>query len=85
MQANERSERRPRRTSSELGPGTGSRRGAKLLDGVSDIDYKDQELLRKFMTERGKITPRRVSGTSAKQQRQIKRAIKRARVLGLVP
>jgi len=85
MERNERSERGARRTSDELGSGMGSRRGAKLLDGVSDIDYKDQELLRKFMTERGKITPRRVSGTSAKQQRQIKRAIKRARVLGLVP
>jgi small subunit ribosomal protein S18 len=49
------------------------------------IDYKDHELLRKFMTERGKIVPSRFVGTTAKQQRQIKRAIRRARVMGLLP
>ena len=49
------------------------------------VDYKDYELLRKFMTERGKIIPGRFLGTSAKQQRQIKRAIRRARVMGLLP
>ena len=49
------------------------------------IDYKDHELLRKFMTERGKIVPSRFMGTTAKQQRQIKRAIRRARVMGLLP
>ena len=49
------------------------------------MDYKDAELLRKFMTERGKISPRRIVGTSAKQQRQVKQAIRRARVLGLLP
>ncbi len=58
---------------------------AKRLDGVSAIDYKDAELLRRFMTERGKIMPRRTSYASAKQQRQIRRAIRRARVLGLLP
>lgn len=61
------------------------KKGAKYLEGVSQIDYKDSELLRKFMTERGKITPRRISGTSAKQQREIKQAIRRARVMGLLP
>ncbi len=60
-------------------------RGAKRLDGVGAIDYKDAELLRRFMTERGKIMPRRSTYASAKQQRQIKRAIRRARVLGLLP
>jgi len=49
------------------------------------IDYKDHELLHKFMTERGKIMPSRFVGTTAKQQRQIKRAIRRARVMGLLP
>ena len=61
------------------------KKGAKYLEGVKLIDYKDSELLRKFMTERGKITPRRISGTSAKQQREIKQAIRRARVMGLLP
>ena len=49
-----------------------------------EIDYKDAELLRKFMTDRGKILPRRLTGANAQQQRKIKRAIRRARVMGLV-
>jgi len=49
------------------------------------IDYKDYELLRKFMTERGKIVPGRFTGTTSKQQREIKRAIRRARVMGMLP
>lgn len=61
------------------------KKGAKYLEGVKFIDYKDSELLRKFMTERGKIMPRRITGTSAKQQRQIQQAIRRARVMGLLP
>lgn len=61
------------------------RRGSKYLEYVTVIDYKDHELLRKFMTERGKIMPRRTTGANAKQQRQIKRAIRRARVMGLLP
>lgn len=55
------------------------------LEGVQEIDYKDHELLRKFMTEQGKILPRRTTGANAKQQRQITRAIRKARVLGLLP
>lgn len=61
------------------------KKGVKYLEGVKTIDYKDSELLRKFMTERGKMSPRRITGTSAKQQRQVKAAIRRARVLGLLP
>ena len=61
------------------------RRGSKYLEFVTVIDYKDHELLRKFMTERGKIMPRRTTGANAKQQRQIKKAIRRARVMGLLP
>jgi len=49
------------------------------------FDHKDPQQLRYFITDRGKIVPRRVSGLSAKQQRQLTRAIKRARNLGLVP
>ena len=49
------------------------------------IDYKDVKLLRKFISERGKIVPRRISGTSAKSQRQLANAIKRARYIALLP
>ena len=60
------------------------RKRSKYLENATEIDYKDHELLRHFMTERGKIVSRRTSGATAKEQRQIKRAIRRARVLGLV-
>ncbi len=51
----------------------------------SDIDYKNIGILKKFITESGKISPRRVAGTSAKEQRQINKAIKIARFLALLP
>lgn len=63
----------------------GPRRVSKYLEGVKTFDYKDHELLRKFMTERGKIMPRRITGATAKQQRQLRGAIRRARVMGLLP
>ena len=49
------------------------------------FDYKDAEQLRHFLTDRGKIVPRRVSGLNAKQQRELTTAIKRARNLALLP
>ena len=49
------------------------------------LDYKDPKLLRLFLTETGKIIPRRISGNTAKQQREITLAIKRARQLALLP
>ncbi|HWP34318.1 MAG TPA: 30S ribosomal protein S18 [Thermodesulfobacteriota bacterium] len=49
------------------------------------IDYKDPRTLKYFTTERGKIVPRRISGTCARHQRQLTRAIKRARILALLP
>jgi small subunit ribosomal protein S18 len=49
------------------------------------ISYRDFNGLKGFVTERGKIIPRRISGTCAKHQRQVSRAIKRARVLSLLP
>ncbi len=49
------------------------------------IDYKDVDLLRKFITERGKILPRRITGLTSQQQRALTIAIKRARVLALLP
>ncbi|MBI2441645.1 MAG: 30S ribosomal protein S18 [Lentisphaerae bacterium] len=57
---------------------------ARYLKDVIRLDYKDSELLKKFMTEHGKIMPRRITGTTARQQRQLTRAIRRARVMGLV-
>ena len=55
------------------------------IDRVSKIDYKDYEMLRRYVTERGKIMPRRQTGTCAKHQRALARAIKRARHLALLP
>lgn len=49
------------------------------------IDYKDVDLLRRFITERGKILPRRITGLTARQQRDLTRAIKQARVVALLP
>lgn len=51
---------------------------------IEYIDYKDIELLKRFISERGKILPRRVTGTSAKNQRKLTIAIKRARIMGLL-
>ena len=55
------------------------------VDKVSNIDYKEAEKLRRYITDRGKIVPRRGTGTCAKHQRQLTRAIKRARFLALLP
>ncbi len=49
------------------------------------IDYKDVDLLRKFITERGKILPRRITGLTAKQQRHLTIAIKQSRTIALLP
>jgi small subunit ribosomal protein S18 len=49
------------------------------------LDYKDPQSLRYFVTERGKIVPQRISGTCAKHQRAVTRAIKRARLIALLP
>ena len=54
-------------------------------DKVKEIDYKDLETLREFISETGKIVPRRITGTKAKYQRQLSTAIKRARFLALLP
>ena len=54
-------------------------------DSSLKIDYKDPRTLRYFITERGKIIPRRISGNCARHQRQITLAIKRARHLALIP
>ena len=67
----------------------GGRRRCKVdfiaANHIDYIDYKDVDLLKRFISERGKILPRRVTGTSAKNQRKLTVAIKRARVMGLLP
>ena len=55
------------------------------VDKVENIDYKDIARLRRYMSERGKILPRRVTGTCARHQRELTVAIKRARHLALLP
>ena len=68
----------------------GGRKGRRkvcsfCVDKADYIDYKDVELLKKFISANGKITPRRVTGTRAKYQRQLAAAIKRARQMALLP
>ncbi|MBQ7574676.1 MAG: 30S ribosomal protein S18 [Clostridia bacterium] len=55
------------------------------VDKVDYIDYKDTAKLRRYVSERGKIVPRRISGNCAKHQRQLTTAIKRARIVALLP
>ena len=52
---------------------------------IEDIDYKNVDLLQKYITDRGKILPKRVTGTCAHHQRAVARAIKRARIVALMP
>lgn len=71
----------------------GQRRGGRkrrkvcyfTSNNITRIDYKDVDLLKKFISERGKILPRRVTGTSAKYQRKLTIAIKRSRIMALLP
>lgn len=63
-----------------------SRKPCKFCkDNIHYVDYKDERKLRRFMTDRGKITPRRITGTCAKHQRILAAAVKRARIIALVP
>lgn len=54
-------------------------------EGVEEIDYKDINMLKGYITETGKIVPSRITGTRSKYQRQLAKAIKRARYLALLP
>ncbi len=68
------------------GRGFGRRKVCRFCaEKAAKVDYKDQGQLKYFLTERGKIIPRRISGNCAKHQRQVATAIKRARVLALLP
>lgn len=55
------------------------------IDKATQIDYKDVPRLRRFITERGKVLPRRMTGTCAQHQRMLSMAIKRARIMALLP
>jgi len=68
------------------GRGFGRRKVCRFCaDKALKVDYKDQQALKYFLTERGKIIPRRISGNCAKHQREIATAIKRARMLAILP
>lgn len=54
-------------------------------EGITEVDYKDLNLLKAFVSESGKIVPSRITGTSARYQRQLATAIKRARYIALLP
>ncbi len=68
----------------KLRPKKTERKRARVLEGVREIDYQDFDLLRRCMTEYGKIMPARLTGANALQQRRLARAIRRARVMGLL-
>lgn len=81
--AGEREERRP---SGRKNRGNKRRKVCYFTaNKITHIDYKDTELLKRFVSERGKILPRRVTGTSAKYQRMLTTAIKRSRQIALLP
>ncbi len=68
------------------GRGFGRRKVCRFCaDKALKVDYKDQQQMKYFLTERGKIIPRRISGNCAKHQREIATAVKRARMLALLP
>ncbi len=54
-------------------------------EGIAEVDYKDLDMLRQYVTETGKIVPSRITGTKARYQRQLATAVKRARYLALLP
>ena len=54
-------------------------------EGITEVDYKDLNLLKQYMGESGKVVPSRITGTKAKYQRQLATAVKRARFLALLP
>jgi len=62
-----------------------SKQRTSIISYNQKIDYKDIDLLKLFLTEQGKILPRRATGVTAQQQRKIAKSIKRARILSLLP
>lgn len=81
-------QQRRQRSSPEYSEARGSKKRKRCpftAAGIRDIDYKDIDTLTKFITERGKILPRRITGVSAFHQRKLTAAIKRARHVALLP
>lgn len=80
---------RPTRNAAARGPDSDFGRKKKRCPftsaGIKEIDYKDTETLLKFITDRGKILPRRITGVSAHHQKLLSQAIKRARSMALLP
>jgi small subunit ribosomal protein S18 len=70
---------------SRYGDVAGVRKKSHFLEGIKEVNTGDVEFLRKFVTEHGKIIPSRLTGATAKQQRKIKLAIRRTRVMGFLP
>jgi small subunit ribosomal protein S18 len=78
--SNSRDDRRRSRDNGAMG----AAKARRSLDGVKAIDSRDYDLLGRFVTDYGKILPARLTGANPKQQRQIKRAVRRARNIGLM-
>jgi small subunit ribosomal protein S18 len=77
---------KPRRRDKKGGPGTGRRKPCPFCrDKIEQVDYKDIGTLRRFISEKGKIRSRRITGACRRHQVQIARAVKRARELALLP
>jgi small subunit ribosomal protein S18 len=67
------------------GGGVGGMRRSRHVEKIKELDGNNYELLRRLMTDHGKLLPSRITGVSAKQQRRVKRYVRRARVMGIVP
>ena len=84
--AKQRNRRKMRRRDRKGGPGSGRRKPCPYCrDKIEQVDYKDVGALRRFVSDRGKIRSRRITGACRRHQRQIARAVKRARELALLP
>jgi small subunit ribosomal protein S18 len=78
--------RKPRRRDKKGGGGSGRRKPCLFCkDKIEQVDYKDTTSLRRFVSERGKIRSRRITGACRRHQAQVARAVKRARELALMP
>jgi small subunit ribosomal protein S18 len=84
--AKQRNRRKIRRRDRKGGPGSGRRKPCPYCrDKIEQVDYKDVGALRRFVSDRGKIRSRRITGACRRHQRQIARAVKRAREIALLP
>ena len=84
--AKQRTRKPARRRDKKSGPGSGRRKPCLFCkDKIEQVDYKDVATLRKFISERGKIRSRRITGACRRHQNQIARGVKRARELALLP